>query len=254
MKIGIVGKYFKTGDFVLSDVYISVIESLKHAAGKLNKKLEITWLDSGDYEEKNAKLNSLKKFDGILVPGGFGNRGVAGKIKVIKFARENKIPYFGLCYGMQLAVVEFAENVLGLKGANTTEIDPKTPYPVIDVMPEQKALIKNNNYGGTMRLGAYPCVLKPKTLAAKSYLQEKISERHRHRYEVNPKYVEQIEKGGMIFSGVSPDKRLMEIMELPVTMHPFFLGTQFHPEFKSTLLNPHPLFVAFLKAATPRHQ
>ncbi len=260
VKIGIVGKYFKTGDFVLSDVYISVIESLKHSAGKLNKKLKITWLDSGDYEEKNSNLKFLKKFDGILVPGGFGDRGVVGIKKVIKFARENKIPYFGLCYGMQLAVVEYAENVLGLKGANTTEIDPKTLHPVIAVMPEQKALIKNNNYGGTMRLGAYPCELRPKTLASKAYLPAvakakegkhiEISERHRHRYEVNPEYVEPLEKSGLIFSGRSPDGHLMEIVELSTSVHPFFLGTQFHPEFKSTLLNPHPLFVAFLKIAS----
>ncbi len=250
VKIGIVGKYFKTGDFILSDVYISVIESLKHASGKLNKKLKITWLDAGDYEVENVDLNYLKQYDGILVPGGFGNRGVVGIKKVIKFARENKIPYFGLCYGMQLAVVEFAENVLGLKGANTVEIDPKTPYPIIDEMLEQKELIKNKNYGGTMRLGAYPCVLKPKTLAYKAYQADKISERHRHRYEVNNAYIEQLESGGLIFSGTSPNGKLMEIAELPTSVHPFFLGVQFHPEFKSTLLNPHPLFLAFIKASS----
>lgn len=250
VKIGVVGKYFKTGDFVLSDVYISVIESLKHAAIASNKKLKLEWLDSGEYEDDPKKINELKNYDGILVPGGFGSRGIEGKIAAIKYCRENKIPYFGLCYGMQLLVIEYARNVLGLKGAHTTEVDPKTKYPVIDVMPEQKTKIATGDMGGSMRLGAYPCVLKDGTIAAKAYNQKNISERHRHRYEVNPEFVAKLSesKDGLTFSGTSPDGRLMEIAELSLKTHPFMLGTQFHPEFKSTPLNPHPLFVAFMKA------
>ena len=260
LRIGVVGKYFKTGDYILSDVYISIIESLKHAAGALGRKLILDWLDAGDYEDKKTdKLAELKNYDGLLVPGGFGERGVDGKIEVIKFAREKEIPFFGLCYGMQLAVVEYARHVAGLKRAHTTEINSKTPVPVIDVLPEQRAKIAQADYGGTMRLGAYPAKLLAGSIAETAYLSTEalakadggaeISERHRHRYEVNPDYVEILEKAGLIFSGRSPDGRLMEIIELPKTKHPFFLGTQFHPEFKSTPLHPHPLFVAFLQAA-----
>ncbi len=252
VNIAIVGKYFKTGDFVLSDVYISVIESLKHAAVAVGKKLKIDWIDSGDYEEDEKKLKDLKKYDGILVPGGFGSRGVEGKIKVIEYARKNKTPYFGLCYGMQLAVIEYSRNVLKLAGANTVEIEAGTKYPVIDIMPDQKQKIKEGNMGGTMRLGAYPAKLKDGTIAMEAYSKKEISERHRHRYEVNPDFIEQIVSKGGVFSGISPDGSLMEIFELPQTEHPFFLGTQFHPEFKSTPLNPHPLFVAFLKASTKK--
>lgn len=254
VKIGVVGKYFKTGDFVLSDVYISVIESLKHAAVANNKKLKLEWLDSGEYEDDPKKVVNLKNYDGILVPGGFGGRGIEGKIAAIKYCRENKIPYLGLCYGMQLLVIEYARNVLGLKGAHTVEVDPKTKYPVIDVMPEQKEKIARGNMGGSMRLGAYPCALKEGTIAAKAYGAKEISERHRHRYEVNPEFVAQLlaNKDGLTFSGTSPDGRLMEIAELSTKMHPFMLGTQFHPEFKSTPLNPHPLFVAFIKAASKK--
>jgi CTP synthase len=254
VKIGVVGKYFKTGDFVLSDVYISVIESLKHAAVANNKKLKLEWLDSGEYEDDPKKISELKTYDGILVPGGFGSRGIEGKIAAIKYCRENKIPYFGLCYGMQLLAIEYARNVLGLKDAHTTEVDPKTKYPVIDVMPEQKEKIARGDMGGSMRLGAYPCVLKEGTIAAKAYLKAEISERHRHRYEVNPEFIERLsdEKDGLIFSGTSPDGRLMEIAELSAKTHPFMLGTQFHPEFKSTPLNPHPLFIAFVKAASKK--
>jgi CTP synthase len=257
VRIAIVGKYFKTGDYVLSDVYISVIEALKHAAAAINRKPEIAWIDSTEYEigdgvdeEKIKKnLKNLNQYDGIIVPGGFGERGVEGKIRVIKYAREHQIPYFGLCYGMQLAVVEFARHVLGLKDAHTTEINKATTNPVIDIMPEQKKMMEESNYGGTMRLGAYPAVLKQGTIARASYGKSEISERHRHRYEVNPNYVKQIEAAGGIFSGQSPDGKLMEIFELSKKLSPFHLGTQFHPEFKSSLLNPHPLFVSFLKAA-----
>ena len=249
IKIAVVGKYFKTGEFVLSDVYISVIESLRHAATKLGYQAKLEWLDAGDYEKNSGKLRKLSNYDGILIPGGFGERGAEGKINVIKYAREKKIPYFGLCYGMQLAVIEYARHVAGLKSANTTEIDAETKYPVIDVMQEQKKNVSTSNLGGTMRLGAYPAWLKKGTLAEKIYQSQKISERHRHRYEVNQNFIEILEKAGLVFSGTSPDGKLMEMIELPAKKHPFFLATQFHPEFKSTPLHPHPLFVAFLKAA-----
>lgn len=248
VKIAVVGKYFKTGEFVLSDVYVSVIEALKHAATALNLKAELAWLDSGHYEESDAGLQELKQYDGILVPGGFGGRGVEGKIRVIKYARENKIPFFGLCYGLQLAAIEYARHVAGLKGANTTEIDPETKQAVIDVMPEQKKRLAAGDWGGSMRLGAYPAWLKAGTIAHKAYQSQKISERHRHRYEVNPAYVETLEQAGLTFSGMSPDGKLVEVLELPTAKHPFFLATQFHPEFKSTPLHPHPLFLAFIKA------
>ena len=213
---------------------------------------EIKWLDAEEFEKGGESLKALDYYDGLIVPGGFGSRGIEGKLNVIQYAREHKMPYFGLCYGMQLATVEFARNVLRLKGANTTEINPRTKYPVIDILPEQKKLMAENNYGGTMRLGAYPAVIVPKTIAAAAYGKAKISERHRHRYEVNPLFVKRLEKGGMVFSGQSPDHRLMEIAELPRKAHPFFVGTQFHPELKSRPLTPHPLFREFLKASKER--
>ena len=253
LRIGVVGKYFKTGDYVLSDVYISVIESLRHAAGALQRKLILNWLNAGDYEGgEKEKLAELKNYDGLLVPGGFGERGGEGKIARIEVARREGIPYFGLCYGMQLAVVEYARHVAGLKAAHTTEINPKTEAPVIDILPEQKKNLRDNNYGGTMRLGAYLAKLHTGTIAAVAYGASEVSERHRHRYEVNPDYVATLEQAGLIFSGRSPDGRLMEIVELPTAKHPFFLGTQFHPEFKSTPLHPHPLFVAFLAATAEK--
>ncbi|MBP9856003.1 MAG: CTP synthase [Candidatus Pacebacteria bacterium] len=252
VKIGIVGKYFKTGDFVLSDVYISIIESLKHAGAANKVKVKLEWLDAGDYEDDAKKLAELESYDGVLVPGGFGERGVEGKIAAIRYARERQIPYFGLCYGMQLAVIEFARHVAELKGAHTTEVNPKTSHPVIDIMADQKEKMAQHNYGGTMRLGAYPAVLKKGTIAYSAYGTGKISERHRHRYEVNPEYIKLLTEAGLTFSGTSPDTRLMEIAELPKEIHPFFLGTQFHPEFKSTPLNPHPLFREFVKAAKNR--
>ena len=252
VRVAVVGKYFKTGDFVLSDVYISIIESLKHAGGALSRKVIIDWLDSGDYEDNNSKLKSLEKYDGILVPGGFGERGVEGKIRVIRYIREHQIPYLGLCYGMQLAVVEFARYVAGLKGAHTTEIDPETKYPVIDILPEQKKNLREQNMGGTMRLGAYPAWVKKGTLSYQLYKQIQINERHRHRYEVNPEFIETLNAKGLVFSATSPDGRLMEIAELPKKVHPFFIGSQFHPEFKSSPLHPHPLFLGFIKASAER--
>lgn len=249
IKIGLVGKYFGTGDFVLSDAYISVIEAIKHACFKLDVKPKMTWINSEVFEKEPEKIESLLEYDGIVVPGGFGSRGIEGKIKAIEFCRENKIPYFGLCYGMQLMVIEYARNVLGLIDAHTTEVNESTKYPVIDIMPEQKKNLLECNYGATMRLGAYDALLSKGTIAANAYEKTKISERHRHRYEVNPKYVEKLEKGGLVFSGKSPDGILMEIAELPKSKHPFFLASQFHPEFKSSPLKSHPLFLEFIKAA-----
>jgi len=249
VKIGIIGKYFGTGDFVLSDAYISVIEAVKHACYKNKVKPEIDWINSENFEKNPKELETLKNYDGIVIPGGFGSRGVEGKIKAIQFARENKIPFFGLCYGMQLAVIEYARNVLGLKNANTTEVNRNTKNPVIDIMPEQKKNLEDHNYGATMRLGAYPAILAKNTLAQKAYGSAKISERHRHRWEVNPEYIERIEKAGLVFSGKSPNKKLMEIAELPTSVHPFFLATQFHPEFKTNPLSGHPLFNEFIKAS-----
>jgi CTP synthase len=258
--IAIAGKYFMSGEYVLSDVYISVIEALKTAAYHLDLKPVIHFLDTKDsaaHDTEVAKwdgerLKELSHYDGILVPGGFGESGIEGKIKVIQYARENKIPYFGLCYGMQLAVIEYARNVAGLPGAHTTEIKKDTPEPVIAVMESQKQHLSEKKYGGTMRLGSYPCELTKGSVAHDAYGKDSISERHRHRYEVNPKYIKQLEKAGLVFSGRSPSGILMEIAELPKSVHPFFLGTQFHPEFLSRPLSPHPLFSAFLKAASER--
>jgi CTP synthase len=252
ISIAIVGKYFDTGDFVLSDAYLSVIEAIKFAAWKLGRKPAIHWLNAKDFEQGGEGLEGLRRFAGIIVPGGFGETGVDGKIEAVRFARENKIPYLGLCYGMQLALVEYARHVVGLDGAHTTEIVPDSPHPVIDIMPEQKKLIAEGHYGGTMRLGAYPALLSRGTIAREAYRTGEISERHRHRYEVNPDYIVRLEAAGVAFSGRSPDGTLMEIAELPRSTHPFFLGTQFHPELQSRPLRPHPLFVEFIRAAIER--
>lgn len=249
VKIGIVGKYFDTGDFVLSDAYLSVIEAIKFSAFHLGVKPEIHWLNAKDYQKDPSKVKELSQYHGILVPGGFGESGIEGKINVIKYVRENKIPYFGLCYGMQLLTVEYARHVAKLAGAHTTEIDPKTKHPIIMILPEQIEKMQKKDYGGSMRLGAYPCKLKSGSVAQKAYGAGEISERHRHRFEVNPEYVEQLSKAGLVFSGTSPDGKLMEIAELPKDEHPFFLGTQFHPELKARPLTPHPLFSAFVKAS-----
>ena len=248
VKIGIVGKYFGTGDFVLADSYISVIEALKHSIYFFKQNPELCWLNADEFTNSD-NLKKLSEYHGIVIPGGFGSRGVEGKIAVIRYLRERKIPFLGLCYGMQLAIVEFSRSILGYKDANTAEINPETRHPVIDILPEQKKLLAEKNYGGTMRLGAYPAVLKKGTIAYTAYKEHLISERHRHRYEVNPLYVEKLEEKGIIFSGFSPDRRLMEIMELAKEIHPFFVGVQFHPEFKSRPLNPHPLFREFIRAA-----
>lgn len=250
--IGVVGKYFNTGDFVLKDAYLSVLEAIKYSAYKLGYKPIIQTINAGDFEGDKPDFKVLDNVDAILVPGGFGQTGIEGKINVIKYAREKKIPYFGLCYGMQLLVIEYARNVAKLEGANTAEIDPESKHLVVDIMLDQKAKLKEGNMGGSMRLGAYPAALKKNTIARTAYGEDSISERHRHRYEVNNAYIPQLEKAGLIFSGTSPDGNLMEIAELPKSQHPFFLGTQFHPELKARPLNPHPLFTEFLKAAIAR--
>ncbi len=248
VKIAIVGKYFETGDFVLSDVYLSVIEAIKHACWQNRVKPEITWLSSEKYIKSPQAAQELKKFDGVIVPGGFGTRGIEGKMRASEICRTSGIPYLGLCFGMQLAVIEFAKNVCGLKKAASAEFSPaNTIDPVIDVMPDQKALLKEKRYGGTMRLGAYPCRVQKGTIAFKAYGKTMISERHRHRYELNNEYRALLEKKGMVMSGINPERDLVEIIELK--NHPFFVGTQFHPEFKSRPLNPHPLFREFIKAA-----
>lgn len=252
VKIGIVGKYFDTGDFVLSDAYISVIEAIKFSAYTQGVRPQIDWLNAKKYQDDPESVKELASYDGILVPGGFGETGIEGKVAAIKFARENKIPYFGLCYGMQLLTVEYARNVAGLQGAHTTEINPKATHPVIMILPEQVEKLRRKDYGGSMRLGAYPCDLKEGTIAREAYGSASVSERHRHRYEVNPEYVQQLSDAGLVFSGTSPDGRLMEIAELPKSVHPFMLGTQFHPELKARPLTPHPLFDAFISAARKR--
>lgn len=236
--IGLVGKYVE-----LKDAYKSIAESFIHAGAMNECKVNVEWIHAEDIEAGNVE-KYLSNLDGILVAPGFGERGIEGKIEAVKFARENKIPFFGICLGLQCAVIEFARNVLGMKNANSTEIDPKTKYPVIDLMESQKNV---TNYGGTMRLGAYPCTLQKGSKAYSVYGQSRISERHRHRYEFNDKYLEKFESAGMIASGKNPDNQLVEMMELKD--HPWFIGSQFHPELKSTVLNPHPLFVKFVKAA-----
>lgn len=248
IKIGVVGKYFGIGKFVLLDSYISVIEAVKHAAWHLNLKPEISWLDAEKFEREPKKLKELKNYDAIIVPGGFGSRGIEGKIKTIEYVRKNKIPFLGLCYGMQLAVVEFSRNVCGMTGAHTTEVNSKTPHPVISTLPEQtQRIINHKDLGGTMRLGAYVCELNPKSKSFSLYGSKIITERHRHRYEVNNNYKNILEKKGLLIAGINPDRNLIEIIEIP--NHPYFIGTQFHPEFKSRPLNPHPLFLGLIKTA-----
>ena len=246
IKIAVVGKYFATGSFILSDSYISVIESIKYACWANNVKPKLTWINSQRFEKDLNSVKILRGYDGVIVPGGFGSRGVEGIISAIKYARENKIPFLGLCFGMQLATVEFARNAANLKNANSTEINPNTKYPVIDLMKKQKKNIKKSNYGATMRLGNYPCSLVNGTRAKKSYGKSDILERHRHRYEFNNKYLNLLKSKGLVISGINKKQNLVEIIELE--NHPFFVGTQFHPEFKSRPLSSHPLFREFVKS------
>ena len=237
-KIAIAGKYTK-----LSDAYISVVESLKHAGYQKEAQIEIKWIASDDCTDSKTTKEVMKDVDGVVIPGGFGVRGIEGKLNVIKYARENNVPFLGLCLGMQCAVIEYARNVVGLKGANSMEFDEQTKYPVIDLMPEQKAV---EGYGGTMRLGQYECHLKEKSVAHKAYKSTVIYERHRHRYEVNNEYRDMIAEKGLVFSGLSPSGNLAEIVELPHL--DWFVACQFHPEFKSRPDKPHPLFVGLINA------
>jgi CTP synthase len=313
VNIAVVGKYFDTGDFVLSDAYVSIIESLKFSSYSIGVKPVLHWISSKQFEVDTVTGKKLSeaaldkklrevfsggyvaedgaggkragkkvKMDGILVPGGFGETGVEGKISVIRYARENKIPYFGICYGMQLMVIEYARHVAGLTGANTSEIDPKAKHLIIDIMEHQKNLLEAGRYGASMRLGGFTCVLGKGTIAEAAYTKSKwtnrfvttskksqayesamgtlkrdknakvIIERHRHRYEVNQQYIEQLVSAGLVFSGTSPDGKLMEIAELPASKHPFFLGVQFHPEFLGRPLDPHPIFTEFVRKASNR--
>lgn len=247
VEIGIVGKYFESGRFSLTDSYISVIEAVKHACFYHKKKPHITWVSAEDFEKKPTTLQDLKKFDGVVVPGGFGSRGIEGKIKAIKYCRENKIPFLGLCLGMQLSVIEFARNVCKIKDATSAEFKKTSKDKIIDVMPDQKVLLREKKYGGTMRLGSYDCKLTKNTKSRLAYGKEAITERHRHRYELNNTYRETLEKNGMVMAGINPKRNLVEIIEIP--SHPFFVATQFHPEFKSRPLKPHPLFREFIKKA-----
>lgn len=246
VRIGVVGKYFGSGNFTLTDSYISVIEAIKHGAWYNGATPELTWIDAEEFETDPTQLKTLKQYDGILVPGGFGARGIEGIIATIGYARTNHIPYLGICYGMQLACVEFSRNVLKLSTAHTVEVDDMTSEPIIHVNPYQAKNIKENRYGGTMRLGAYDCQLAQGSIAKKAYGQTVVSERHRHRYEFNNAYLEQIASKGLQVTGVNPDTGLVEIVELD--SHPFFVGVQFHPEFRSRPMNPHPLFKAFINA------
>ena len=242
IKVGIAGKYTR-----LSDAYISVVESLKHAGYANEVAIEVKWINSEECIDEDKCKEQLKDVQAVVVPGGFGVRGIEGKLNVIKYARENNLPFLGLCLGMQCAVIEYARNVAGLKDANSTEFDEGAHFPVIDLMLEQKHV---DAYGGTMRLGAYDFVLKKGSVVAKAYGKERISERHRHRYEVNNEYLTQIEKAGLVFSGMSPDGKLAEVVELPKL--DWFVACQFHPEFKSRPDKPHPLFKGLIDAAVKR--
>lgn len=240
VEIALVGKYVE-----LHDAYLSIVESLNHAGIHDGAKVKIRWVDAEEMETKGAEA-LLKGVSGILVPGGFGSRGVEGKILAVEYARVNKIPFLGICLGMQCTVIEFARNVLGLKDAHTSEIEPNTTNPVIDLMPDQKNIA---NLGGTMRLGAYPCNLAENTFSKKAYGANSISERHRHRYEFNNDYRVRMQEAGLVIAGTSPDSRLVEIVELKKEAHPWFVSVQFHPEFKSRPNRPHPLFKDFVKAS-----
>jgi CTP synthase len=236
--IAIVGKYV-----ALHDAYLSIVEALKHAGIAHDSEIDFRWVNAEDVYAENVK-ELLGDVDGVLVPGGFGDRGIEGKVEAIRFARENQVPFFGICLGMQVAVIEYARHMAGLEGANSSEIFAATPHPVIDILPEQKTI---ENLGGTMRLGLYPCQLKPGTKAAEAYGESLVQERHRHRYEFNNEYRQQMEQAGFVFSGTSPDGRLVEIIEVPT--HPWFLAAQFHPEFASRPNRPQALFKQFVGAA-----
>lgn len=257
--VGIIAKYIATGNYELVDSYHSLVEALHHASWHLNVDLKIKFINAEQLEKKNEKaLETLKAVDGIIVPIGWGDRGVEGKISAITYARTHKVPYLGLCYGMQLAAVEFARNVVGLKKANTAEVDPESPDPIIHAIPFDEHYQRIKGHGASMRLGGYDCVLKPGTLAHHIYTkhemfkdekQNLISERHRHRFEFNNAYRQQLADQGFVISGTSPDDFFVEMIELPKDVHPFFIGTQAHPEYKSRPLKPHGMFIEFLRAS-----
>jgi len=256
VKIAVVGKYFRSGEFSLKDSYVCVLEALKQACWWQGFIPKITWIDSLDVEK--GGLDKLTGFDGIVVPQGWGDRGVEGKILTAKYARERKIPYLGLCYGMQMACIEFGRNVCGLTGANTSEVDDKTKHPVISIMADQEKYLAKKQYGGTIRLGYWPCKIKKNTKLWEIYKKHKrlpgnniVRERHRHRYEFNLKYKKIFEKKGFVFSGMSPDGKLVEAIE--ISDHPFFIGTQFHPEFIARPMYLHPIFMEFIKAACKKN-
>lgn len=265
LNIGLVGKYIKHGASEHQDVYVSVIEAIKHAAGHLDIHPKIITISSSQIEAEGPEVLDKYKLDAVIVPQGWGDRGTEGKILAADYARQHKIPYLGLCFGMQLAVIAFARYVCGLEDANSEEINPKTPHPVIHIMPDQKKYLANSQYGGTIRLGQWPCKLTGRSLvaevyrqAAKSYTYDYfqpqpgafiVNERHRHRYEVNNAYRSKLEAGGLKITGVSPDGVLVEMVELPKSVHPYYVGTQAHPEYQSRISSPHPLFLGLLQAA-----
>jgi CTP synthase len=258
VKIGIIAKYIATGDYELKDSYTSLLESINHAAWNQKIDVEIVFIHAEKLEKKQkTALDKLKSVDAILVPIGWGKRGVEGKIDAIRYARENKIPYLGLCYGMQLASIEFARNVVGFKDAHTQEVDPKSKHLIVHEIPFNEKYQKIKGEGASMRLGAYDCVLKKGSLAEKIYKKHNafknekknlISERHRHRFEFNNQYRKNLEEKGFVISGTSPDNFFVEMIELPQEKHPFFLATQAHPEYKSAPLQPHPIFIEYIKA------
>ncbi len=248
LEIAIVGKYFGTGDYQLKDSYAALFDAIDHACFSIGVGVKTKWIDAEKVEREGPEI--IGRPDGLIVPIGWGERGAEGMIKAASFARERKIPYLGLCYGMQLSVIAFARDVLGWADANTTENDPKTRHPVIHLMPKQKQFMKRRAYGGTMRLGSWEAKVKKDTLAFEIYQTQDTSERHRHRYEFNNQYTEDFEKAGMVISARSVVENLAEIIELPKSQHPFYLGTQGHPEYKSRPLKPHPIFLAFIEAAS----
>jgi CTP synthase len=258
VNVAIVGKYLDIGDFSLTDSYVSIYQALVHAGAQHEVGIAIQWINAQTFELQPERLAELAQFDGVIIPGGFGNAGVEGKIAAIGYVRAHDIPYLGLCYGMQLAAVEFARNLCAMKTAHTTEVNAQTDYPIIDILPMQKEFLADQAYGGTMRLGSYMATVKPESKVAQLYAassQSQVAERHRHRYEVNPQFVPILEKQGLSFSGYherADGTRLMEFLEIPE--HPFFIATQAHPEFKSRLGNPNPLFAGFVKACIERSQ
>ncbi|MFN3649495.1 MAG: CTP synthase [Armatimonadota bacterium] len=249
IRVGIVAKYHAVGDYSLSDAYVSVVEALHHVEAATGARIKIDWVDAEELENGDVAAR-LKQCDGLIIPQGWGSRGAEGKIAAIKYARENGVPYFGLCYGMQMAVVEFGRHILKLRDANSEEVNAGTPHPVVHVMPEQAEVIRQKRYGGSIRVGAYPCRTAEGSWLRRLYGSETISERHRHRYEFNNEYRERYEKAGMLFAGLSPDGSLVEAIELP--NHPFFVGVQYHPEYKSRVEVPHPLFMGFVDACLER--